>query len=312
MQEICDTHAKREIRTRMKISITGATGFVGRALLERLQQQGHQVTALGRSSPRRPGVEFAVWDAEHNPAPSAMLEGTDAIVHLAGEPVSQRWNSEVKQRIRASRTQGTRNLVAAIGELRSRPRALVSASAIGYYGDRGDEILTEASGPGTGFLSEVCLEWENEAAAAAKLGLRVVTARIGIVLGRGGGALKKMALPFRMGIGGPIGSGKQWMSWIHIDDLISLLLFLLENSSMQGAVNAVAPAPVRNRDFTRALGDALHRPAAIPTPGFALQLLFGEMAEVILASERVLPAKARSAGFEFECTDLAKALRASL
>jgi hypothetical protein len=260
-------------------------------LLKSLAHAGHSVQALSRRAP------FA-----------ESLREADVIIHLAGEPVAQRWTAEAKRRILESRVVGTRSLVEALAALPRRPEALICASAIGYYGSRGDEILTESSAPGSGFLPEVCVAWEREAQAAEAFGIRVVRVRTGLVLGAGGGALPRMLPPFRMGVGGRLGSGRQWMSWIHLEDLTALLLFAVENR-FQGPLNAVAPHPVTNADFTRELARALRRPALFPVPEFALRLLFGEMADVLLDSQRVAPAAAEAAGFRFRFPQLPPALR---
>jgi uncharacterized protein (TIGR01777 family) len=230
-----------------------------------------------------------------------------AVIHLAGAPVAQRWNPQVKQEIRESRVAGTRHLVAALAKLERKPEVLICASAIGYYGSRGDEVLTESDAPASDYLAEVCVAWEKEAQAAEALGIRVVRVRIGIVLDARGGALERMLPPFRMGVGGKIGSGKHWMSWIHLDDLAGIFQFALLKP-VSGAVNGVAPNAVTNADFTRALAAAVHRPAIFPVPGFALRLLFGEMAGMLLASQRVSPKAAESAGFTFRFPQLDAAL----
>lgn len=294
----------------MKIAITGATGFIGSHLTRALLNAGHSVRVLGRKRPADlpAAVEFAEWrstDAE--PSPES-LAGLDAVIHLAGEPVAQRWTPEVKQRIRASRVDGTRHLVNALSTQSRRPQVLICASAIGIYGSRGDEILTEKSAPGDDFLAAVTMEWEKSALLAEALGIRVVRLRFGVILGRDGGALVKMLLPFRLGVGGRIGSGQQWMSWIHIDDVIGLILFALTDGRVPGALNATAPEPVTNAEFTRELASVLHRPAIFPVPKVALKVLFGEMAGVILGSQRVLPEAAKSAGFKFEYPQLRPAL----
>ena len=272
----------------MKITITGASGLVGRRVIEQLRE--HEFRAVSMRGDLRP-EDFAECDA---------------VVHLAGEPVAQRWTKNARERIRSSRIDGTRKLVAALKA--NPPATLISASAIGYYGPRGDEILTETSAPGNDFLGQIAEGWEREALGAEKFGVRVVRLRIAMVLGRGGGALGKMLPPFQLGIGGRIASGKQWMSWIHLDDLVSLIRFALENPSLNGAVNASAPAPVTNAEFTRELAGALHRPAIFPVPEIALRLLFGEMAEVILASQRVAPEAALRAGFSFRFPEIGAAL----
>ena len=278
----------------MTISISGASGFIGRHLMKSLAQAGHSLRALSRHAP-----------------PAESLREADAIIHLAGEPVAQRWTAAAKQRILDSRVVGTRNLVEALGRFTRRPETLICASAIGYYGSRGDEILTESSAPGSGFLPEVCVAWEREAQAAEAFGIRVVRVRIGVVLAAGGGALVRMLPPFRMGVGGRLGSGRQWMSWIHLEDLAALFQFAVE-SQVRGPLNAVAPNPVTNSDFTRELAHALRRPAVFPVPEFALKMLFGEMADVLLASQRVAPAAAEAAGFRFRFPQLAPALESLL
>ncbi len=289
----------------MNVTITGATGFLGRRLGASLIQNGHRVWALGRK-PLEGSVRFSKWNADAEP-PEESLAQADAVIHLAGEPVAQRWNAEVKQRIRSSRVDGTRHLVNALAKQSRRPEVLVCASAIGIYGSRGDEILTEASAPGSDFLAQVVVDWEDAARAAEALGIRVVMLRAGVVLGRGG-ALDKMLPPFRFGVGGRIGNGLQWMSWIHIEDVTRLILFALEHSEVNGPVNATAPNPARNADFTRDLAAALNRPAIFPVPEAALKLLFGEMAGVLLGSQRVLPRAADAAGFKFQYPELRPAL----
>lgn len=291
----------------MTIALTGASGFIGQRLIARLLADGHSLRVLSRRPQEsRPRLSFFAWDPVADEAPLAALQGADAVIHLAGEPVGQRWNAQVKQRIRESRVLGTRNLMRAL-QRASGPRALVAASAIGFYGDRGDEILTEQSGPGRDFLAAVCIEWEQET-RAVRAETRVVHLRTGIVLGIEGGALKQMLPVFKAGIGGPVGSGKQWVSWIHIEDAIDLITFVLQDR-VAGAVNVVAPEPVRNAEFSKALGAALHRPAAIPAPAFGLKLMFGEMADVVLSSQRVLPVAARDAGFRWKFPELQGALR---
>jgi uncharacterized protein len=234
------------------------------------------------------------------------LAGADAVVHLAGEPVSQRWTKEAREKIRASRVDGTRKLVDAMRE--NPPRVLVSASAVGYYGSRGDELLTESSSPANDFLGGVCRQWESEARKAEEFGVRVVCLRNGVVLGNGGGALEKMTPPFKLGLGGKIGDGKQWMAWIHLDDVVGLIEFAISSSELRGAVNATAPNPVTNREFTRELAAAVHRPAILPVPKFALHLLFGDMAQIVYASQRVIPQAALQAGYTFRFPDLNAAL----
>jgi len=294
--------------TFMKIALTGATGFLGTKLSRSLLEAGHSVRALVRRRDDRipAAVQIHEWDSALGEPPPESLEDVDAVIHLAGEPVARRWNPEVKRLIRGSRVDGTRHLVNALSTQARRPRVLICASAIGIYGSRGDEVLTEASEPGDDFLARVVVDWEKSAELAEALGIRVVRLRLGVVLGEGG-ALAKMLPPFRFGVGGRIGSGRQWMSWIHIDDVIGLIQFALEND-VAGPVNATAPEPVTNAGFTRELAAVLHRPAFFPVPKFALKLIFGEMAEVIIASQRVLPAVALKAGFRFEFTELKPAL----
>lgn len=294
----------------MKITVTGATGFVGKRLVERLLEQGHAVHILGRTArtPLPSNVQFSLWNAVAGEPPEECIREADAIVHLAGEPVSQRWTPEVKRRIWSSRVDGTRHLVQALARRTAPLPVLISASAIGYYGSRGDETLTEESAPGSGFLAELGVAWEREALQATELGTRVVMPRIGIVLGRGG-ALAVMLPPFRAGLGGRIGDGRQWMSWIHLDDLVNLIVFALDRPALQGPVNATAPNPVRNAEFTETLARVLRRPAIFPVPLFGLRVLFGEMSEVMLASQRVLPKAAEAAGFKFSFPDLGPALK---
>jgi uncharacterized protein (TIGR01777 family) len=235
------------------------------------------------------------------------LREADAVIHLAGEPVAQRWTAAAKQRIRESRVAGTRHLVQGLADLSHRPQTLICASAIGYYGSRGDEVLRETAPPGNDYLAQVCQAWENEAQAAMPLGMRVVRIRIGVVLDPRGGALQRMLPPFRLGVGGRLGDGKQWMSWIHLQDLAALFQFALDHP-VTGALNGVSPNPVINSEFTRELARAVHRPALLPTPSLALQALFGEMSQVLLASQRVVPAAAETAGFQFRFPQLAPAL----
>ena len=294
----------------MNITLTGASGFLGTRLVARLLRDGNTLHVLGRkrSPDLPPAVSFTEWDALKGPAPAASLSDADAVIHLAGEPVARRWNSSVKQRILDSRKIGTRNLVRGLADAQRRAPVLVSASATGYYGDRGEETLVEDSAPGTGFLSEVCVAWEQQALNAETMGIRVATVRIGIVLGKEGGALAQMLPAFKMGVGGRLGSGRQWMSWIHVDDLIELFVFAVMRDGVAGAVNGVSPAPVRNADFTAALAGVLHRPAIFPVPRFALKVLFGEMADIVLWGQKVTPKVAESSGFQFQYRDLNGAL----
>ena len=295
----------------MKITLTGASGFIGGRLVNRLLADGHTLHVLGRrrASTLPAPVLFTRWDAlTDTRVPPDALSGADAIIHLAGEPVAQRWTDSARQKIRASRVRGTTQIVEGVRAMDRPPSVLVSASAIGYYADRGDEVLTETSTPGRGFLAELCVEWEQLAREVESLGVRVAPVRLGIVLGPDGGALKQMLTPFRLGVGGRIGSGRQWMSWIHVDDVVGLIAFATKNAKMSGPVNATAPAPVRNSDFTKSLAGVLHRPAIFPVPEFVLKIIFGEMSSVVTGSQRVLPAVAERAGYDFRFTDLDRAL----
>ncbi len=293
----------------MNIAISGASGFIGRRLMKALGGGNHKLRVLSRHAGTNlpPGVELYVWDAMKGQPPEEALEGVDAVVHLAGEPIAQRWNEEVKQRIRESRATGTRHLVQALSTARQRPQVLVCGSAIGYYGSRGEEVLTESSAPGSGFMADVCVAWEKEADLAEALGMRVVKLRTGVVLGAHGGALAKMLPPFKAGMGGKLGHGDQWMSWVHLDDLVGIVQFALENP-VRGPVNGTSPNPVTNADFTKALGHSLSRPAVVPMPAFTLKFMFGEMSEVMLASQRVLPKAAEAAGYSFRFPNLEAAL----
>ncbi|MDE0354760.1 MAG: TIGR01777 family oxidoreductase [Deltaproteobacteria bacterium] len=292
----------------MKILVTGATGLVGGALVRFLAGGGHEVVQLGRSAP---GAGDIRWDPEAGVLEPDALEGFDGVVHLAGDNIATgRWTAEKKRRIRESRVKGTSLLAATLAGLERPPRVLVSASAIGYYGDRGDEELTEGSAPGSGFLSEVCREWEAATEAAEGKGIRVAHARLGVVLSKDGGALAKMLTPFRLGAGGVIGNGRQYMSWITLDDTVAAIGHLLSTDSAAGPVNVVAPAPVTNGEFTRTLGRVLRRPTLFPMPGFAARLAFGEMADaLLLASTRVKPAGLTAAGYAFRHGSLEEGLR---
>lgn len=290
----------------MKIALTGATGFIGRALTSLLKEEGHDLVILTRDPHGQAG--YFTWSPIEEPAPSAVLEGAEAVIHLAGEPVAQRWTAEAKSRIRDSRVLGTRNLVLGLRGLARHPRTLICASAIGYYGNRGDEVLAESSAPGSGFLSDTCVEWEDESQAAQSLGMRVVRLRIGVVLGHGGGALEKMLPPFRMGVGGKLGDGRQWMSWIHLTDLARMFAWAVENTDLTGALNGTSPNPATNQVFTQKLAESLGRPAVFTVPSLAVKLMYGEMAEVVLGSLRVLPRVAQNGGFRFQFPGLDGAL----
>ncbi len=293
----------------MKILLTGSSGFVGSAVYTRLREQGERVIRLVR---RPPGLNQnqILWDPGSRRLDPASLQGVNAAIHLAGDPIAHgRWNPQKKRRIRDSRVLGTRLLSETLARLTPPPQVLVCASAVGYYGNRGDETLTEESGAGTGFLAETGQEWEAACRPAADAGIRVVNLRLGIILEPSGGALQRMLPPFRMGLGGPLGNGRQWMSWISRDDVVGVILHALANPALKGPINTVSPNPVANLEFTRALGKALHRPAIFPVPPFALRLLFGEMAdEALLASARAVPKKLTESGYAFRDPELLPAL----
>lgn len=296
----------------LRVAISGASGLVGTEVAAFLSTGGHEVRRLVRSRGGEPGEIF--WDPVAGEIDAAALEGCDAVVHLAGESIAAgRWTAERKRRIRDSRVDGTRLIARTLARLDSPPRLLINASAIGFYGDRGDERLDEGSAAGEGFLPGVCREWEAATDPAEQAGVRVVKLRIGVVLAAGGGALRKMQLPFSLGAGGPVGRGSQFMSWIALDDLVGAIHFLLRNDDVSGPVNGVAPTPVRNAEFARTLGQVLGRPAVIPTPPFALRLVLGEMAdELLLAGNRIYPGRLEQAGFRFAFPDLESALRFEL
>jgi uncharacterized protein (TIGR01777 family) len=303
-----------------RVAVTGATGLIGQAVVSELQARGDQVIALSRDEQKArrqlgAGVEAATWaDPVRTQPPTGALAGADGIIHLLGELISQRWSDEVKRRIRDSRVLGTRNLVAGLMELPEgqRPKVLVSQSAVGYYGPRGEEELNESSPPGGDFLAETVQAWETEAQAAEDLGLRVATTRTGVVLSAEGGALATMLPPFKLGVGGPVGSGRQYLPWIHLDDVAGGLLYVLDHDTASGPHNLTAPTPVTNRDFSKALGRALHRPAVMPVPAIAIKLLYGEMAEIVLEGQRAVPHKLIELGYPFRFTDLDAALNGVL
>jgi uncharacterized protein (TIGR01777 family) len=294
----------------MKCVISGGTGFIGRRIVDFLLRDQHYVGVWSRKpgKEQRAAVASFSWDPLREEPPAESLNTMDAVIHLAGEPVAQRWNDEVKQRIFDSRVLGTRRLIDVIARVQHRPRVLVCASAIGYYGDRGDEVLTEASAAGAGFLADVCRGWEAEADRATELGLRVVKLRIGFVLGKSGGALARMAPAFRAFVGGRLGSGKQWMPWIHVDDVAGMFVHAVEND-ISGVWNATSPNPVTNAVFTSAMGKALHRPTLFPVPPLALRLAFGELGPHMLDSARVLPEAPLKAKFPFVYPELDPTLR---
>lgn len=300
----------------MRALITGATGFVGRRLVARLHDKNHDVVVLSRNAAKAnetlhgSKIHAFDWSADSHPPPVEAFDGVGVVFHLAGDSVSEgRWTAAKRRRIRESRILGTRHLVDAIEKLSAKPKVLVSASAIGYYGDRGDEPLDEKSSPGNDFLAEVCIGWEEESQRAKEMGVRVINPRIGLVLGKGGGAMKAMLPLFKLGAGGRMGfSGSQWWSWIHVEDLVSLMIFAAEQEGFAGPANAVAPNPVTNAEFTQVLAKELKRPGFFHAPGSALKIALGGFAGVLLASQRVLPKAALEAGFEFKHPELQPAL----
>ena len=293
----------------MNAVVSGATGLIGRLLVEHLDQVTILTRAQTSGNDGTDNRSSITWKLSDEPAPVEALEGRDVVFHLAGEPVAAgRWSSDKKERIRNSRVTGTRHLVQSIAACERPPKVLIAASAVGFYGDRGDEILDEQSDQGSGFLPEVCSDWEREAMEAERHGVRVVCLRIGIVLADDGGALEQMVPIFRLGAGGKLGSGQQWMSWIHVDDVVGLLLWAAQTAEVSGPINAVAPHPVRNSQFTKLLAQALQRPAFMPVPEFGLRLLFGEKTSIIMASQQVYPKRAESSGYSFEYPQLKGAL----
>jgi uncharacterized protein (TIGR01777 family) len=293
----------------MKILVSGASGLVGRAVVQNLSSKGAQVLRLVREAARDEAQEIR-WNPSERIAEAGRLEGLDAVIHLAGEPIAEgRWTEDKKRRIRDSRVRGTQVLAEALARLERKPAVFLSASAIGYYGSRGAEVLRETSAPGDDFLARVCREWEEATEPAAQAGIRVAQMRFGVILSSRGGALPKMLTPFKMGVGGRLGSGEQYMSWIALDDVVGVIDHLLEKDSVRGAVNTVAPNPVTNSEFTGALGEALSRPTLFPVPKFAMRLAFGEMADIaLLASQRVEPARLKESGYVFQYPELKGAL----
>jgi uncharacterized protein (TIGR01777 family) len=300
----------------MRVTVTGATGRIGGALVGALLSRGDEVTVLSRDPEKArralSGVAAVAWDPSAGPAPAEALGGRGAVVHLAGEDVAQRWTDDAKRRILESRQVGTRNLVAGLRASDPRPRALVSASAVGWYGPHADEELTEDAPPGSDFLAQVVTAWEREADRASDLGMRVVEVRTGVVLDKDGGALSKMLPFFRLGIGGPVAGGEQYLPWIHLDDVVGIYLAALDGDGWSGPVNATAPAPATNKDFSHALGRAIHRPAIAPVPGLAVKLLYGDMAEVVTAGQRAVPRRPLELGYRFRHPELDEALRSAL
>lgn len=306
-----DLAAESSIRepTSMKILVTGATGLIGRELTAYLTTAGHEVFRLTRRPPAE--ANDITWNPEAGSIPKGPLERLDAVVHLAGENIAaSRWTDAVKARMRASRVDGTRLLCETLSQLQSPPKTLICASAIGYYGDRGDEVLTESSLPGTGFLAELCRDWEAASEPARQKRIRVVNLRIGVVLSSQGGALAKMLTPFKLGVGGVVGSGRQYWSWVAIDDVVGTIHHCLVHDELTGPVNAVAPNSATNSDFTKTLGGVLHRPTLFPMPAFAARLALGEMAdELLLSSTRVVPERLQQTGYSFRCPTLESAFR---
>jgi uncharacterized protein (TIGR01777 family) len=290
----------------MRITLTGGSGRLGSLLVKALHERGDDVTILSRDPAK--GVQY---DPMNAPAPAGALAGRDAVVHLAGEDIAQRWNDETMRRIKDSRRIGTRNLVAGIAQADPRPKALISASAVGYYGHSPYPIDEDAP-PGDDVLADVCVAWEREAGNAAELGLRVVKVRTGVVLDRHGGALQKMLLPFRLGVGGPVAGGRQPIPWIHYEDVVGIYLQAIDDERWTGAVNATAPEPVSNKEFSKALGRALHRPAFAPVPGFAIKLLYGGMAQLVIDGQYARPRRTLDLGYRFRHPDLDEALRSAL
>jgi uncharacterized protein len=294
----------------MRILITGASGLIGKALQRSYSEKGYEMLLAGRGEPKHENQ--ILWTVEDGFRKEDLprLEGLDGVVHLAGEGIAGlRWTEEKKKAIRGSRVDGTRNLVNALAGLKQKPKVFIAGSALGFYGDRGDHVMTETSSPGDTFLAEVCREWETESRRAEDLGIRTVLLRTGIVLSKDGGALATMMTPFKFGVGGTIGSGKQWMSWISLDDVVGIINFAMENENLRGAINVVGPNPVTNEEFTKTLGDVLYRPTFLPLPEFAVNLVFGEMGDALLIhSTRVEPKRLLDAGYEFKFKSLKSAL----
>ena len=300
----------------MRVTVTGATGLIGSALVRRLRERGDEVTVLsrdpGRARARLGDVIALAWDPDGGPAPAEAFAGRDGVVHLAGENLAQRWTKAAKRRIVASRELGTRNVVAGIVAADPRPRVLVSSSGVGYYGPHGEAPLDEASPGGDDFLADVCKVWEREAERASEAGVRVIRIRTGVVLDANGGALSKMLPPFKAGVGGPVAGGRQYLPWIHLDDVVGMMITAVEDERWSGPVNATAPDPPTNAEFSKALGRALHRPAVAPVPALALRALYGEMADLVVFGQRAIPARALELGYSFRHADLDEALVSTL
>jgi uncharacterized protein len=298
----------------MRVLVTGASGFLGSAVCDALLARGDETVGLSRDPQRarqgNPTVTWHAWNPASERPPASALEGVDGVINLIGEPIDQRWSAATKTRIRESRERATKNLVDAISAMDPRPRVLVSQSAVGYYGNRGDTLMDESIGPGSGFDSDVCAAWEAAAHEAERIGLRVVVTRTGLVLDPGHGLLKQLLLPFKLGVGGPVAGGGQYMSWIHVDDEVRLLLWALDTEQATGTYNATAPNPVTNRELSKTLGRVLGRPAVVPLPKLALKLRFGdELGEITAGGQRAVPRRAVDAGFEFLHPEVEPALR---
>ena len=298
----------------MRLLVSGSTGMLGTSLIKAMESQGHTTSRLLRPQTVSRGAAGGAaqsirWDPVAGEFDAAGAEGADALMHLAGASIAGgRWNASRKNLLRTSRIAATRHLIGALSKLQRPPRVIVAASAIGYYGDRGDEVLTESSPPGSGFLSTLCQEWEAETARGTEFGARVVSLRMGIILTARGGALPRMMMPIKLGAGGRLGSGRQWMSWLTLQETVRIIQFALANAGLTGPVNAVTPNPVRNAEFTRILAKTLRRPALLPAPGFALRLALGEMADLLLDSQKVMPSRLSASGYQFQQADLARAL----
>jgi len=299
----------------MRVTVTGATGFVGSRIVEALRVRGDEVTVLSRDAARasaRLGVEAVAWDWQAEPAPVAALAGRDVVVHLAGEPVAQRWNAAVKEKIRASRERGTSQLVAGLEATDRRPARLVCASACAYYGAHETEIVDESCPAGSDYLADVCVRWERAADRASELGMSVVKVRTGITLHVGMGVLPSMLLPFKLGLGGPLAGGRQYLPWIHHSDLIGMYMCVIDRAGFSGAINGSAPAPVTNREFSKALGRALHRPAIVPVPGIAARIVAGDVAKYAVTGVRMVPGRADELGYTFAYSGIDGALADAL
>jgi len=299
----------------MRVTVTGATGFVGSRLVDALRVRGDEVTVLSRDAARaseRLGVDAVAWDWQTGPAPVAALAGRDVVVHLAGEPVSQRWNPAVKKKIRASRERGTSQLVAGLAAADPRPARLVCASACAYYGAHDNDVVDESCPAGQDYLADVCVRWERAADGASELGLSVVKVRTGITLHAGSGVLASMLLPFKLGLGGPLAGGRQYLPWIHHEDLIGMYLCAIDRAGFSGAINGSAPSPVTNREFSKALGRVLHRPAIVPVPGIAAKIIAGDIAKYAVTGVRMVPGRADELGYTFAYSDIDSALADTL